>query len=329
MIQDANPVVGPQPLVSVIIPAFNVAKYLNRALASVASQTYSNVEILVIDDGSTDETGPIARSFADSRIVYRYQKNAGQGPARNHGMRIARGDFITFLDADDYYLPTKIEEQVTALREHPERSACYCGVLNFYSDRPAELLYRFRGYSGNIFPELVTFATFVQPNTLMIRREVVAAVGYWNETRYYPEDWDYSLRIAKAGFSFHYVDNPLVAIELRPGSNTSMDIQWILKTNQLGLIRSLSEDMSDSERRKYRIPELIESTKAKLAVAYLIVGNRREYTRTVLSMKNQLLAIPSRLFIPVLWLMPVSVVRRMAMSLWEWHTRRTFAAATA
>ena len=328
MIQDAGSArSGDQPLVSVIIPAFNVAKYINRTLASVCEQTYPHVEIIVIDDGSTDETADIAKSFGDPRIIYHRQENAGQGPARNHGMRLARGDFITFLDADDYYLPSKIEEQVLALLEHPEPSACYCSILNFYSDRPTELLAKYRGYSGNIFPKLMTFSTFVQPNTLMIRRQVMDVVGFWNETRYYPEDWEYSLRIAKAGFSFHFIDKALVAVELRPGSNTTMDIQWILKSNLLSLIYSLSKEMSESEKQEYGIPKLIESTKMKLAAAYLIVGNRRKYARTVMSMKNLLLAIPSGLFIPVMWLMPIGVVQRTAVSLWKWHTRRSFAAA--
>ncbi|PJA94745.1 hypothetical protein CO130_02855, partial [Candidatus Jorgensenbacteria bacterium CG_4_9_14_3_um_filter_38_10] len=88
------------PLVSIIIPAYNAEKYIQRALESALAQTYKDIEIIVIDDGSTDKTAEIIKTYQDPRIIYFFQKNQGQGPARNNGIKKSQGEYITFLDAD-------------------------------------------------------------------------------------------------------------------------------------------------------------------------------------------------------------------------------------
>src|SRR3989344_2966502 len=98
-------------LVSIIIPAYNAEKYIGRAIKSALSQAYDNLEIIVVDDGSLDRTREIAESFKDSRVKYLYQQNRFQGAARNYGIRESKGEYITFLDADDMYMPGKVERQ--------------------------------------------------------------------------------------------------------------------------------------------------------------------------------------------------------------------------
>ena len=103
----------PPPLVSVIVPAYNAVRFLGRALRSGLAQTYPHLELIVVDDGSADRTADVIRSFTDPRIRHLAQPNRGQGAARNLGIRASRGRYVTFLDADDMYLPQKVERHVT------------------------------------------------------------------------------------------------------------------------------------------------------------------------------------------------------------------------
>jgi len=107
------------PLVSVIIPVYNDDRYLAEAIESVVSQTHQPVELIVVDDGSTDQSGEVARSFADRGVRYCHQVHAGIGPARNKGVELAQGDFLAFLDADDRWPQEKTERQLRAFESDP------------------------------------------------------------------------------------------------------------------------------------------------------------------------------------------------------------------
>jgi glycosyltransferase involved in cell wall biosynthesis len=108
------------PLVSIIIPTYNYAAYLERAIGSCLRQSYGNVEVIVIDDGSTDATGEMVKNTGDPRVVYHYQENQGVSAARNRGLKLAKGDFIAFLDADEYLTDDSIETRVTVMLDDPE-----------------------------------------------------------------------------------------------------------------------------------------------------------------------------------------------------------------
>lgn len=112
------------PLVSVIIPAYNATKYIGAAIDSVLAQTYENYEIIVVDDGSTDGTKEKLHAYRD-RIVYHYQKNRGEAGARNSGIRLAKGPLLAFLDADDLWMPQKLEIQVEALQRYPDAALAF------------------------------------------------------------------------------------------------------------------------------------------------------------------------------------------------------------
>ena len=114
--------------ISVVIPAYNHGRFLREAIDSVLAQTYAPLEIIVVDDGSTDDTEQIVRSYGD-RVRYIRQQNAGVGAARNNGIANARGEYVAFLDSDDLWLPEKLAVQVEYMRRHPECAACavpYC-----------------------------------------------------------------------------------------------------------------------------------------------------------------------------------------------------------
>jgi glycosyltransferase involved in cell wall biosynthesis len=237
------------------------------------------LEIIIVDDGSIDRTEELIKGFGDSRIRYFYQNNAGQGPARNKGLTQARGQYITFLDADDQYLPSKIEKQVGFLESHPDYAVCYCNALHFYNGSP-ERLYRKvpGGRNGNILPELLE-TSFINPNTVMVRCEVFDKVGGFNETRYYPEDWDLWLRIALAGYEFGYLDEDLVVVEVRPDSNTTMEIQATLKGNAIAMFERYFPHPITVGGQVYSAGNTIRKLKNKLAIAHLLTGRRREFLR--------------------------------------------------
>jgi glycosyltransferase involved in cell wall biosynthesis len=116
-------------LVSVIIAVFNGGRFLKQAIKSVINQTYKNIEIIVIDDGSTDNSAEIAKSY--SEVIYKYQANSGVASARNAALQIVKGDFIAFLDADDFYPEDKLSIQINYLIENKNTDCCIGNVDNF------------------------------------------------------------------------------------------------------------------------------------------------------------------------------------------------------
>src|SRR5215831_7065603 len=125
--------------VSVIIPVYNCEKYVADAIQSVLNQTYQNLEIIVVDDGSTDHSAQVVRSFQPT-VQYFHQPNQGMGAARNYGISLAKGDYFSFLDADDLWTPNKIRMQISVLAQAPELDLISGHVQQFYSpDLPEDL----------------------------------------------------------------------------------------------------------------------------------------------------------------------------------------------
>ena len=117
------------PLVSVIIPCYNHGRYLANAIESVLTQNYDRIEIIVIDDGSVDDTAMVAKKY--DQVIYYYQTNQGLSASRNRGIELSKGDFIVFLDADDWLLPNAIQLNLQKLQQHPE-AALVSGAHIFY-----------------------------------------------------------------------------------------------------------------------------------------------------------------------------------------------------
>jgi glycosyltransferase involved in cell wall biosynthesis len=174
------------PLVSVVVPAYNAERFLARAMRSALAQTYTNLELIVVDDGSTDATVEVIRSFRDPRVQYLSQPNHGQGAARNHGIMSSAGRYVTFLDADDAYLPAKVQRQVQFLETHREYQVVFCDALHVFSRRPGQLLMRkATAGSSDIFRELLR-ASVINPNTVMIGGDTLRGGFLFREERYYP-----------------------------------------------------------------------------------------------------------------------------------------------
>lgn len=189
-------------LVTTIIPVFNRCAMLAEAVASVLAQTWRPIEVLVIDDGSTDDTPAIADALAASHpeVQVIHQANRGVGLAREAGRRIARGEFIQHLDSDDLLLPRKFELQVAGLREHPECGASYgwTKIDGAISKRTGERI-------ETLFPAMLQSRWWDTPTPLW-RASLIHAAGPWLDLRQ-EEDWEYDARIAATGVRLHYIED--------------------------------------------------------------------------------------------------------------------------
>lgn len=213
-----KPIVNASSIVSVIIPSYNRARFLGRAIQSILDQTYRNFEILVIDDGSTDGTRDVAESFGKV-VRYVYQPNSGVSAARNHGIRIARGDYLAFLDSDDEFLPTKLEKQIAYLETHSRVGMVYSSYLIL--DEVTHQSYPSRQplLSGWVFRELLLrcmWAPLTTP-TVMLRKVVLECVGLFDETMHLAEDIDLWCRVARR-FEIASLPEPLSRIHRHAGN---------------------------------------------------------------------------------------------------------------
>jgi glycosyltransferase involved in cell wall biosynthesis len=195
------------PTVSVVMPTFNRARFLHAAVASIRAQTYRCLEIVIVDDGSTDDTAAVAAALGDE-VRYVRQPNAGPAAARNRGIADANGELIAFLDTDDRWLPTKIERQVAVLRRDPAIALVSADMAVEDGDgrRLVESNFERRGLrqffaelDGGPVPEAprrLLQVNFINTSTVMVRREVLQATHGFDTRLRYGEDLELWLRIA-------------------------------------------------------------------------------------------------------------------------------------
>ncbi|MBI4059635.1 glycosyltransferase [Candidatus Giovannonibacteria bacterium] len=268
-------------LVSIVIPAYNAEKYIKEAVDSALAQTYENVEVVVVDDGSTDGTKNVLESYVrDGKIKYVYQKNAGLAGARNTGIRTARGEYIAFLDADDLFLPEKVTEQVKVLEEHPDYDVCYSDLTHFTDGQQRKFFHhRYHYPSGNLFEPLL-HKQFINPLAVFARRSVFEKYGFFDETLRRSEDWDLWLRWAHAGVKFFYLDKPLAYYRVQSTGNlSSVESEPAMKEKNLFVFSRIGEKLSKEEWRKYHFSAILEKLRLKTAFAYLMVGDKTSAVR--------------------------------------------------
>ena len=183
------------PKVSVIIPTFNRANLVGNAIQSVLNQTFRDFEVIVVDDGSEDNTKEVVSKFGD-QVAYLYQENQERSAARNNGIKHSRGQYITFLDSDDLYLPDKLKVQVELMDKNPEYGMSYSSSV--WMDENNKYLHTWRdSLNGWIFPEMMlAIHNKITVPSVMINRRVLDDVGYFNESINICEDYEYWCRIA-------------------------------------------------------------------------------------------------------------------------------------
>ena len=204
------------PLVSIVIPTYNRSELLRMSVESALAQTYPNVEIIVVDDGSTDDTAALVSQYTD-QVTYLKQDNQGVAAARNAGFRASAGEYATFLDDDDLIMPTKIEHQVQVLASRPEVGLVHCRY--YYADKDGNLLDKVGLLpEGEVLEELLC-GNFVWMGAPLIRRQCLDRAGYFDqEIPSVIADWDLWLRIALAGTPFACVQEPLGAYRVQQDS---------------------------------------------------------------------------------------------------------------
>jgi glycosyltransferase involved in cell wall biosynthesis len=210
-----------RPLVSVIIPAFNAEVVLADTLASARQQTYSNIEVIVVDDGSTDGTVEVARRFAemDKRFRWFQQANAGSAVARNKAIKQSSGELIAFLDADDIWLPGKVHAQLELLRSDPRANLIFsnCWIWDGKRDYGLRHSTRRKFPEGDVTAKLIGWDLFAT-SSVVIRRDLLDRVGIFDPELKNAQDWDLWLRIAETGLWARGVWEPQMRYRIWPGN---------------------------------------------------------------------------------------------------------------
>lgn len=209
------------PLVSAVIPTRNRLDLVRRAIASVRSQTYPNVEIVVVDDGSTDGTAEMLANVPDVRLV-RLSQGVGGAGARNRGIEAASGDLIAFLDSDDEWLPDKLTQQVPRLLDQPEVGAVYSRHYSHDDETGVRSEVHAALYTGDITEQLFSGRCPRTVSLFTVRRKALEEVGGFDEDLPGFQDTDLWIRIASR-WRFDAVDAPLTVVHNHPGSRVTTD----------------------------------------------------------------------------------------------------------
>jgi glycosyltransferase involved in cell wall biosynthesis len=192
-----------EALVSVIIPCYNDYKYINEAIRSINNQTYKNVEIIIIDDGSDLQTKEVLKNIFQENLTIIYQKNLGPSAARNNGIKSAKGDFILTLDADDYFEPIFVEKAINCLEKNRKAGLISCWIKILTDEKIVEM---FKPAGGDL-------KTLIQLNgasagSVLFRKKCWQETGGYDEqmTKGY-EDWEFNLSVVKAGWDIIIIED--------------------------------------------------------------------------------------------------------------------------
>jgi glycosyltransferase involved in cell wall biosynthesis len=219
------------PIISVIIPAYNSELTIKETIESVQKQTFTNFEIIVIDDGSQDGTIELVKNLVklEPRLKIFCYENAGVAVARNRGIQLAQGEFISLLDADDLWTPDKLELQLKALKNNPEAGVAYSwtnpvdeqGKLLFLGTRPV--------WEGNVYKELLQTNFLSNGSNILVRREAIESINGFPTDFPVASDWDFYLKLA---FKWSFVVVPQYQILYRQRLNSmSANIEALMQEN--------------------------------------------------------------------------------------------------
>jgi len=240
--------------VSVIIPTFNRAHMVCRAVGSVLGQTYKEFELVVVDDGSTDDTGRRVREFGNRIDLVTHETNRGVSAARNTGIRFSKGTFLAFLDSDDYWLPEKLEAQVEFLTKHPDRKICQTEELWMRRGRRVNPGKKHLKPSGDIFfPSLER--CLVSPSAVVLRRSLLAEVGLFDESLPVCEDYDLWLRIA-CRYPVHLIPRVLLVKEGGREDQLSCQMRGMDRYRIKALLNLIQSGRLDAEQREASLQAL-------------------------------------------------------------------------
>lgn len=222
-----------KPIVTVIIPAYNAAEYLCKTIDSVLNQTFSNFEVFIIDDGSSDRTSEIAASYnqLDQRVRYLPQTNQGVSASRNRGIQLSQGEFLAFLDADDQWLPDKLEAHLHHFSQSPTLGISF-GRVEFMTFQGEPTNSFSNSKRSNLQPQDLYYENLIiTPSNAIIRKAVLEQIGCFDPELSGTEDAELFLRTICAGWDIEGLDRVLVRYRTTQGGVSSnldrMEQDWI------------------------------------------------------------------------------------------------------
>ncbi len=194
-------------LVSVIVPTYNREKYITKALESIFSQSYQNFEVIIVDDGSTDNTKEVIKPYLkDQRVKYLFQKNQRVSKARNNGIRIAKGEYIALLDSDDYWIDSKkLEKQVSFFEKNPDYVITSGGIIRV-NEFGEEISCVLNPENDKTIREGMLFSCLFAPSAVMFRKNVWEKIGGFNEKSDLSEDWEFFMEACRLGKGYNFQD---------------------------------------------------------------------------------------------------------------------------
>jgi glycosyltransferase involved in cell wall biosynthesis len=265
--------------VSVIIPTFNYGRFIGEAIESVLVQSYPIAEIIVVDDGSTDETSAVLEAFGE-RVRVISGPNSGVGAARNKGFAVSNGDFIAFLDADDIWASDKIEKQMAAFDADTDLGLVHCGIREFDSTTGETLSERCQGRHGWVADELLLFESpviYVSGSVWVVRREIFTELGGFDTRLKVGEDWEFCYRVARRA-KIGFVPEALVNYR-KHGKNAHLNIGEMERSTAAAwgkIFESADDHVVSLKRRSYG------NLYKTLAGSYLHAGEYSGFARNLL-----------------------------------------------
>lgn len=243
------------PRVSVVVPAYNSVDYTVETVESVLAQTYRDFELIVVDDGSIDDTRVVLSSYGD-RLQYIYKENGGACSARNVGIRHARGEYIACLDCDDLWLPEKLEYSLSVLETDPQMGFVFtpCYTIDSEGNPVGKVHFPFDLQQAYVN---LLMENFVMAPTVLMRRACLEEVGLFDENIFIPADWDLWLRLAYR-FQVGYVDRPLSKYRLASNYTLRNVKQFVREANYvLEKQFRIADALSQRERARIRAQLLL------------------------------------------------------------------------
>ncbi len=288
-----------KPVVSVIIPAYNAESFIKETIESALNQTYKNIEVIVVDDGSTDNTEKIVKSIDDKRIKYIKQNNRGVSAARNKGIEVSKGEFIALLDHDDIWLPRKLEKQLPLFSD-PQVGLVFSDTIFFKDGRDLYSIYsKYKPPQGWVFRELLK-RNFISCETVVIRKKALESLDEWfPEDMEMSEEYDLFLRLAYK-WKFDYVDEPLAKWRIHERNDSSLREHLVVKDYKK-IYERLKNSIPDFESKyKEELVEFRNFITLKEAISHWKKGERKKAREKIFNLaiqkKKYLLLIPFMFF---------------------------------
>lgn len=254
--------------VSVVIPAYNKANLTVKTVKSVLNQTYANIEIIVVDDGSTDDTKDKLQLFKD-RIIYIYKKNGGACSARNVGIKQATGEYVALIDCDDIFYPEKISKSVECLEKESDCGFVYTGAYFIKGDD--SIISEHKKYnphfSGWIATKLI-LRNFICNSTVVVRKSCFKEVGLFDEKIFIPADWDMWLRLSEK-YKAAYIDEDLTGYRLTNGF-TALNMEKAIEEKCYALDKAFTRSNYFSKKFKKKC---LSNAYYSYGISYAVVGN--------------------------------------------------------